>query len=254
MIKIKQLLIYLGAHKFLSIRKLPEFIFDYFKFNSLSNSVGVENKFNAKLTNIYPIFLDKTATHGFDRHYIFHTAWSARIVKKINPQFLVDISSSLYFSAIVSAFIPVKFYDYRPAELSLSGLTSKQGDLMRLPIEDNSLDCISCMHVIEHVGLGRYGDPVDPNADYIAIKELIRVTKPGGHIIYVTPVGKSAVKFNAHRIYSFEQILERFPGCEVEEFSLIQDDAIGGSIITNADPMLVSKQLYGCGLFHFKKK
>jgi SAM-dependent methyltransferase len=252
--KLKKVLVYLGVHKFLSIRKIPEYITDFFKFNRLSHTVGIDKKFTAKFNNIYPIFLDKTATHGFDRHYIFHTAWAARIVKKINPEFLVDISSSLYFSTIISAFVPVKFYDYRPADLSLSGLISKQGDLMRLPIDDNSLDCISCMHVIEHVGLGRYGDPIDPNADFTAIQELIRVTKPGGNIIYVTPVGKSAVKFNAHRIYSFEQILERFSGCEIEEFSLIQDDEIGGPIILNADPILVSKQSYACGLFHFIKK
>ncbi len=251
--KIKQILIYLGVHKLLSIRKLPEFIFDYFKYNSLSNSVGVDKKFNAKLTNIYPIFSDKTAAHGFDRHYIFHTAWAARIVKKVNPEFLVDVSSSLYFSSILSAFVPVRFYDYRPADLSLSGLISQQGDLMNLPLEDNSIECISCMHVIEHVGLGRYGDPIDPNGDMKAINELIRVTKQGGNIIYVTPVGKSAVKFNAHRIYSYEQIIDRFKGCEVVEFSLIQDDSIGGSIIENADSNLVAKQIYACGLFHFRK-
>jgi hypothetical protein len=80
MIKIKQLLIFLGVQKFLSIRKLPEFIFDYFKFISLSNSLGVDKKFNPKLTNIYPIFSDKTAAHGFVRHYIFHAGWAARII------------------------------------------------------------------------------------------------------------------------------------------------------------------------------
>ena len=56
---------------------------------------------------------------------------------------------------MVSAFIPVEFYDYRPAELSLSGLEFKHADLTHLPFADNSVESLSCMHVIEHIGLGR---------------------------------------------------------------------------------------------------
>ena len=109
------------------------------------------------------------------------------------------------------------------------------------------------MHVIEHVGLGRYGDPLDPNGDIKAIDELKRVTALGGYIIFVTPVGRPTIKYNAHRIFSYEQIISRFSGCQLTEFSLIQDDNIGGSIFYNADPQLVAKQSYGCGLFVFKK-
>jgi SAM-dependent methyltransferase len=167
---------------------------------------------------------------------------------------LVDISSSLYFSSIISAFITVKFYDYRPADLNLEGLSSAAGDLLNLPFGDNELECVSCMHVIEHIGLGRYGDPLDPNGDIKAINEIKRVTRGGGYIIFVTPVGRPTIKYNAHRIFSFEQIVSRFAGCELVEFSLIQDDDIGGGIIYNADPALVAKQSYGCGLFVFRKK
>ena len=106
------------------------------------------------------------------------------------------------------------------------------------------------MHTIEHIGLGRYGDEIDPEGDIKSINELKRVLKPGGDLLFVTPVGTPKIEFNAHRIYSYEQIIEYFSPLQVKEFSLIPDN---GGLITNADPSLVQQQTYGCGCFWFKK-
>ncbi|MGA2030503.1 MAG: DUF268 domain-containing protein, partial [Verrucomicrobiota bacterium] len=76
---------------------------------------------------------------------------------------------------MVSAFVPVKFYDYRPADLHLDNLACEHADLQALPFADCGIQSISCMHVVEHVGLGRYGDPLDPNGDLKAMNELERV-------------------------------------------------------------------------------
>lgn len=108
---------------------------------------------------------DATATTGFDRHYVFHTAWASRVVAETRPNQHVDIASSLYFVSSVSAFVPTRFIDFRPAELGLSGLISEAGTLMQLPFHNNSVESLSCMHVVEHVGLGRYGDPLDYDGD-----------------------------------------------------------------------------------------
>jgi SAM-dependent methyltransferase len=198
---------------------------------------------------------DATATTGFDRHYVFHTAWAARIVAKIKPQQHVDVSSSLYFVTSVSAFVPTKFIDYRPADLQLSGLASNAGDLMALPFENASLPSISCMHVVEHIGLGRYGDPLDYDGDLKAIAELKRVVTIGGSLIFVVPIsGKARIQFNAHRIYEYQQVLEMFPEFDLAEFALIPDDGSKEGLIRNADPMIADRQLYGCGCFHFVKR
>ena len=198
--------------------------------------------------------MDKTFKTGFDRHYVYHTSWAARKVKEINPIKHIDISSSLYFSGIVSAFIDIDFYDYRPADLHLNGLKSLKGDLHNLPFVSNSVESISCMHTIEHVGLGRYGDPIDPIGDIKAINELKRVVLSGGNLIFVTPVGQPIIEFNAHRIYSYEQIISYFEGFELKEFSLISEYEKDGGIIINADPKLVRKEKYACGCFWFVKK
>ncbi|NDC42314.1 MAG: DUF268 domain-containing protein, partial [Chitinophagia bacterium] len=56
-----------------------------------------------------------------------------------------------------------------------------------LPFESDSIPSLSCMHTIEHVGLGRYGDQLDPQGDLKAIAELKRVVQPGGDLLFVTP-------------------------------------------------------------------
>ncbi len=234
----------------LKILLFPFILKDYIIFLSKYK----DKRFSAKIKDFSPQIKDKTIKTGFDRHYIYHTAWAARKVKEINPIKHIDISSSLYFSGIVSAFIDIDFYDYRPADLYLSGLKSLEGNLYNLPFESNSINSISCMHTIEHIGLGRYGDPIDPEGDLKAITELKRVVATGGNLLFVTPVGIPRIEFNAHRIYSYEQISSYFEGFELKEFSLIPEFTKNGGIIINADPELVKKEKYACGCFWFIKK
>ena len=100
-----------------------------------------------------PCLDDRTAnTEDFARDYLLHTAWAARIVAETRPPQHVDISSYVYFAALVSAFVPMAYYEYRPADLPLSNLTTRRCDLRALPFSDLSVRSLSCMHVIEHVG------------------------------------------------------------------------------------------------------
>jgi hypothetical protein len=209
-----------------------------------------DGRLSVHTKDIYPCLKDKIVNTPFDSHYTYHPAWAARILARTKPEFHVDISSILSFSTIVSAFVPVKFYDYRPADLQLSSLESGFADLKKLEFPDNSIPSLSCMHTIEHVGLGRYGDEIDPAGDIKSINELKRVLKPGGDLLFVTPVGKPRIEFNAHRIYSFEQVIEYFSPLSLKEFSLIPD---AGRLLINADPNMVKDQQYACGCFWFKK-
>ncbi len=221
---------------------------DFTDFKKLSK----DNRFSLLVKDFFPQPFDKTRTTGFDRHYVYHTAWAARCVKKINPEKHIDIASSLYFSALVSAFVPVDFYDFRPADLKLSNLNSQPIDITNIPWPDNSVSSLSCMHTIEHIGLGRYGDSLDPDGDVKAIKELSRVLAPEGNLLFVVPIGKSAkIMFNAHRIYTYDMIIRLFPDLNLKEFAYIPEHH--GKIQINPKVGTLNIGEYDCGCFWFVK-
>lgn len=210
-----------------------------------------DNRFTCNWQDIWPCLHEATDTTAFDAHYIYHPAWASRILAKTKPTLHIDISSTLNFNAIVSAFIPIKFYDYRPAHLNLSNLTCDSANLLKLPFTDCSIESLSCMHVVEHIGLERYGDAFDPRGDLKAIKELCRVLKIGGQLLFVVPIGERArIQYNAHRIYTYKYILEYFKELELIEFAFITDD---GQFIELATEKDTKNQKYGCGCFLFKK-
>lgn len=214
-----------------------------------------DKRFALETAHLYPCFTDRTDFTGFDRHYVYHPAWAAGIVHKIKPKKHVDISSTLHFCSMLSAFVPVAFYDYRPANLVLPNLSSSFADLTGLPFETNSIESLSCMHTVEHIGLGRYGDPLDYDGDLKAISELKRVVAPGGALLFVVPLGhQSVICFNAHRIYGKAQVLALFSDMELMEFALVPEEEADGGLVVDPPEELLERQFYGCGCFWFRKK
>lgn len=224
------------------------FIQHYYYFRSIE-----PHRFLLNWRDRWPCYKDATPSTEFDKHYVYHIAWACRVLSEIRPIKHVDISSSLYFCSSASAFIPIEFYDFRPADLRLDGLTCNSCDILNLPFPDNQLYSISCLHVLEHIGLGRYGDKLDYDGDLKAALELIRVTAKGGYILVAVPIGsKSIIQFNAHRIYKHIDFINLFSGLTLLEFSLIPDKT-GGGLIRHADIELADKQDYGCGCYLFRK-
>jgi Caenorhabditis protein of unknown function, DUF268 len=224
------------------------------QFIALKRGGWQGSRFKLIWRDIKACLTDATAATGFDRHYVFHTAWAARVLAETRPAEHTDISSSLYFVGCVSAFLPLTFLDYRPANLRLSGLAEGSVDLCSLPFANNSKHSLSCMHVVEHIGLGRYGDPIDYDGDLAACNELERVLAPGGQLLFVVPLGgESVIMFNAHRVYTFNQVAAMFEGLIVEQFSLIPEGATDGGIVPWPDESLLKRQRYGCGCFLLRK-
>lgn len=225
------------------------FFRQYLKFKSLNNN----KRFNINWSYNSAITFESTKMTEFDRHYVYHTSWAARCLAETKPSKHIDISSSLYFSGLCSAFINIEFYDYRPADLQLSNLKCASADLVKLHFESDSIASLSCMHTVEHIGLGRYGDPIDPDGDLKAIQELKRVLAKNGNLFFVVPIGKPQIEFNAHRIYSKEQIVDYFKELHLEKFTLIGEQFSQGGLVDNPSKELLEIQKYGCGCFWFKK-
>ena len=230
-------------------KKLHEFKRDYKKFELLQSK---NPRFILSWDDRYPILNERTINTHFDTHYIYHPAWAARVLAQTKPDFHVDISSTLNFCTLVSAFLPVKFYDFRPAKINLAGLQAGRADLTHLLFSDESIKSLSCMHVVEHIGLGRYGDELDPDGDKKAIKELKRVVMKNGNLLFVVPVGQQPIiRFNAHRIYTYDQVISLFSEFNLINFALVDDS---GSFFVDSDKTMADKQKYGCGCWWFVRK
>jgi SAM-dependent methyltransferase len=162
----------------------------------------------------------------------------------------VDVGSSVMTLSVISAYIEIEFVDLRPIETNLSGLIPRVGSIVALDFVDDSVASISCLHVIEHIGLGRYGDPLDTLGSVKAATELERVLKPGGRLYLSLPVGRERVCFNAHRVHSPSSVLSMFGKLKLIEFSWVDD---AGRFSDNASPHMAEGQDYACGMFVFEK-
>ncbi len=125
------------------------------------------------------------------------------------------------------------------------------GSITSLPFNNNEISTVSCLHTIEHIGLGRYGDEIDPDGMVKAFKELMRVIKPGGDLILSLPVGDARVEFNGQRISNPLKPIELLSEMELIEFSAIDD---AGVYIKNTEPQKYLLAKCACGLYHFRKK
>ncbi len=203
-----------------------------------------------KIINTYPILDQKTLTTPFDSHYFYQDIWAAKKIYNSKTKTHHDIGSNIEFVSFLTAFTKVKFVDIRPIKANLSNFESIKASILDLPFKNNSIKSLSCLHVAEHIGLGRYGDPLDPEGTKKACKELSRVLAKGGNLYFSLPVGVPRLCFNAHRIHSPTQILRYFEGLKLKELSGIDDN---GRFIQNIDIKVLERSDYACGLFRFTK-
>jgi SAM-dependent methyltransferase len=203
-----------------------------------------------RLRDTYPCLTDHFPHTPFDPHYFYQAAWLARRLAAKAPVKHVDIGSDVRMINVMSAFVPVEFLDYRPLQVSLSGLTCGKEDLVALSRHTASILSLSCLHVVEHVGLGRYGDMLDPNGSRKALRELQRVLAPDGRLYLSLPVGRERVCFNAHRVFDPHSVIDLMSSLHLIEFSLVDDR---GDFHENVSPDMARLMEYGCGLFVFEK-
>lgn len=200
--------------------------------------------------DLYPQLHDWLPASPYDEHYFFQDIWAARHVAELSPARHVDVGSRIDWVGFLTSLTDVVFVDIRPLEAEVDRLTSITANLLDLPFADGSVESLSCLHVAEHVGLGRYGDPLDPAGTRKAAAELERVLAPGGQLLFSLPVGKPRVCFNAHRIHDPAQVPAMFPELELLEFSGIDD---AGRFRRDLEPSDLADAVYACGLFRFRR-
>ncbi len=176
---------------------------------------------SAPLKHAYPCLFDRTAETRIDPQYFYQAVWAFRKIIADRVPEHVDIGSDTKFVGMLSAACRVIFVDIRPLAVSVDNLECRSGTLLALPFADGSVRSLSSLHVIEHIGLGRYGDPLDPQGSRKACAELARVLAPGGRLYLSTPIGRPREQFNGQRVFSLEEITGYFVGLRLANLALI---------------------------------
>ncbi|MCX7747193.1 MAG: DUF268 domain-containing protein [Clostridia bacterium] len=224
------------------IKRYMGLLLDYRKYKKLAHN----DSFILSKKYIYPCLGDKLKYTPIDAIYFLQDTWGASKVFEIKPSHHYDVGSSVITVGILSQFVPVTMIDIRPIDIQLENLYFKKGSILELPFENNSIESLSSLCVIEHIGLGRYGDDIDPFGSEKAVAELKRVISPGGSLLISVPVNaENIVNFNAHRTFTRDYVLTLFEGMELKEEKYIY----GKQLYDKYD----KNMRFGTGLFHFKK-
>jgi SAM-dependent methyltransferase len=226
------------------IRAYPDYIRDLevYRKNPKAETIS--------LRNLQPQLSDKTTETTFDSTYFYQDIWAFKLILASGVSAHVDIGSHVKYVGFLAAITQVTFIDIRPLEVNINNMACMEGSILDLPFKDDSVESISCLHVAEHIGLGRYGDPLDPEGTRKAARDLTRVLAPGGSLYFSVPVGKPRICFNAHRIHLPQQILDYFHGLDLVSFSGITDRK---QFVEGVAPSELADSNYACGLFHFTK-
>jgi len=221
-------------------------------FLSSSLAYARRSEENIPLIDLYPQLADRRDAAGkLDTHYFYQDIWAAAKVHESGCAEHVDIGSRVDgFVAHCACFTCVSYVDLRELRLDLPNVRPVQGTILRLPFADRAVRSLSSLHVVEHIGLGRYGDPLDPGGSGKAMAELCRVLAPGGNLYFSVPIGRERVCFNAHRVVSPRTILAAFRDLEWVSFAAIGDDR---RFATPASPDDYVSADYACGLFHLRR-
>jgi hypothetical protein len=240
-----------------SLRGLPNFVKDWQAFR---------RSFSGKMLSV-PCLHDRFEEGGTTKsEYFWQDLWVARQIYAAAPSKHVDIGSRVDgFVAHVASFREIEVLDVRPITGTIPGVTFRQADLM----DETSLpqgastggycDSLSCLHALEHFGLGRYGDPINPQGYRQGLENMAKLLSPGGLFYLSTPIGKERVEFNANWVFDPRTLLKiaTAAGLVLKELTIFDpfnpDLGLQRYDFDEVTLSCLASQNYNLGLFTFTK-
>lgn len=236
---------------------IPFFLRDFLLFQMQKYKSNESKFFSFSLP--FPILDERFEDGGTaSGHYFHQDLLVAQRIFETNPITHLDIGSRVDgFVAHVACFRKIEVLDLRPTQADIENISFKKADLMR--VDDtllNYCDSLSCLHALEHFGLGRYNDPINFDGYLDGLDSMHMILKQGGKFFLSVPIGKQRVEFNAHRVFSIRYLLRLFKGkYTIDNFSFVDDI---GNLHKNIE--ITSEEIdknfdcqYGCGIFEMTK-
>ena len=205
---------------------------------------------------MWPVIKDKYLYAGVIGNYFWQDLWAARLIIKSGIKHQFDIGSRLdgFIAHLLAAGIDVTMIDVREFPGTVENLHTIVDDATSLhQVPDESVESMSALCSLEHFGLGRYGDEVDPEACFKCFDNIQRKLKKGGRLYLALPVGKERVEFNAHRIFYADTVIECFSSLQLKEFSCTANGEIEYHVDIHKYDNDLHNGEYRYGLFYFEK-
>jgi len=191
--------------------------------------------------------------------YFINDLFVAQKIFHNKPQKHIDIGSRLDgFVAHVASFREIEVFDIRPLLCRSKNIIFKRVDMMK-PLNKKYLDyadSISCIHALEHFGLGRYGDSICTEGFANGLLNIIDMLKNNGLLYLSVPVGLERVEFNSHRILDPIKVVDfcRIHKLTLQKFYIVEDGTVHKRKNSIKALKLVSTKRYALGTFMFKKQ
>lgn len=203
------------------------------------------------------VMKDKYAFAGNVGNYFWQDLWAAKLIIKSGIKSHFDIGSRIdgFIAHLLAADIDVTMIDVRkfPREVEhLHTIVDDATNLVQIP--DESINSISALCSLEHFGLGRYGDPIDPEACFKCFDNIQKKMQKGGQLFLSLPIGRERVEFNAHRVFYAQTVINSFSLLQLEEYSCATEEGIEKDTDIHKYDNDEHNGEYRYGLFYFIKK
>jgi Caenorhabditis protein of unknown function, DUF268 len=233
----------------LSLRGLPRYLRDLIHFRK--NYSG--------LLELRPCLHDWYEEGGTTKdEYFWQDLLVARMIHLNNPSKHVDIGSRVDgFVTHVASFRDIEVLDIRPITTQIPGVVFKQADLMNPHLDmQEYCDSLSCLHALEHFGLGRYCDPIDSKGFERGFVSMTSLLKQDGIFYLSVPIGIERVEFNANWVFDPRVIvnLGNQNSLKLSELTVIQSRGKVEKVSFDEENLChLASQRYNLGVFVFHK-
>lgn len=211
---------------------------------------------------LVPSLHDRYASNGdYEHEYFWQDLHVAQYVYNKNPEVHLDIGSRIDgFISNLATCMKVTVLDIREQTVKIPNVFFEQADLMdssSISSYVNKFASISCLHTIEHFGLGRYGDPIMVDGFDTGFTNISSMLCNGGILYLSTPVSnRSYVEFNSNRVTDYKKIIKAASelNLTLEDFRTITHKGVSNSHTEDPETLMKKVDDYTLGFFIFKRQ